>query len=108
MVVPFVDMLLAIIRRTRAGRSPFAPDKQHLHHRLLEIGHSHARAVIVMYLWSAVISYAATAFVFLDTPALLISLAAVDAGRPAADPEAAAAAPRRGLVHRAVAGAPLS
>jgi UDP-GlcNAc:undecaprenyl-phosphate GlcNAc-1-phosphate transferase len=77
MVVPFVDMLLAIIRRTRAGRSPFAPDKQHLHHRLLEIGHSHARAVIVMYLWSAVISYAATAFVFLNTPALLISLTAV-------------------------------
>ena len=77
MLVPFVDMLLAIIRRTRAGRSPFAPDKQHIHHRLLEIGHSHARAVIVMYLWSAVISYAATAFVFLNTPALLISLTAV-------------------------------
>ena len=77
MVVPLVDMMLAIIRRTRAGRSLFAPDKQHLHHRLLEIGHSHARAVIVMYLWSAVISYAATAFVFLNTPALLISLAAV-------------------------------
>jgi UDP-GlcNAc:undecaprenyl-phosphate GlcNAc-1-phosphate transferase len=77
MVVPFADMLLAIIRRTRAGRSPFAPDKQHLHHRLLEIGHSHARAVIVLYLWSAVISYAATAFVFLQTPALLISLTAV-------------------------------
>jgi UDP-GlcNAc:undecaprenyl-phosphate GlcNAc-1-phosphate transferase len=77
MVVPFVDMLLAIIRRTRAGRSLFAPDKQHLHHRLLEIGHSHARAVIVLYLWSAVMSYAATAFVFLDTPALLISLTAV-------------------------------
>jgi UDP-GlcNAc:undecaprenyl-phosphate GlcNAc-1-phosphate transferase len=77
MVVPFVDMLLAIIRRTRAGRSPFAPDKQHLHHRLLEIGHSHARAVIVLYLWSAVISYGATAFVFLDTPALIISLAIV-------------------------------
>jgi UDP-GlcNAc:undecaprenyl-phosphate GlcNAc-1-phosphate transferase len=77
MVVPFVDMLLAIIRRTRAGRSPFAPDKQHIHHRLLEIGHSHARAVIVMYLWSAVISYAATAFVFLHAVALIISLTAV-------------------------------
>jgi UDP-GlcNAc:undecaprenyl-phosphate GlcNAc-1-phosphate transferase len=77
MIVPFVDMLLAIIRRTRAGRSPFSPDKQHLHHRLLMIGHSHARAVIVMYLWSGVISYAATAFVFLDTLALLISVSAV-------------------------------
>jgi UDP-GlcNAc:undecaprenyl-phosphate GlcNAc-1-phosphate transferase len=77
MVVPFVDMLLAIIRRTRAGRSLFAPDKQHLHHRLLEIGHSHARAVLVMYLWSAVIAYATTASVFLDTPALVISLVCV-------------------------------
>jgi len=77
MVVPLVDMMLAIIRRTRAGRSLFAPDKQHLHHRLLEIGHSHARAVIVMYLWSAVISYAATAFVFLNTATLIVSLTSV-------------------------------
>ena len=77
LVVPIADLVLAVIRRTRAGRSPFAPDKQHLHHRLLEIGHSHARAVIVMYLWSAVISYAATAFVFLNTPTLLVSLTAV-------------------------------
>jgi UDP-GlcNAc:undecaprenyl-phosphate GlcNAc-1-phosphate transferase len=74
-LVPLADLVLAIVRRTLAGRSPFAPDKQHLHHRLLELGHSHARAVVVMYLWSAVISYAATAFVFLDTPALLSSLA---------------------------------
>jgi UDP-GlcNAc:undecaprenyl-phosphate GlcNAc-1-phosphate transferase len=40
LLVPFVDLLLAVIRRTRAGRSPFSPDKMHLHHRLLEIGHS--------------------------------------------------------------------
>jgi UDP-GlcNAc:undecaprenyl-phosphate GlcNAc-1-phosphate transferase len=77
MVVPFVDVLLAIIRRTRAGRSPFAADKQHLHHRLLEIGHSHARAVLVMYLWSAVIAYGATAVVFLDTGPLIVSFAVV-------------------------------
>ena len=37
--VPALDMLLAIIRRTRAGCSPFSPDKMHLHHRLLQIGH---------------------------------------------------------------------
>ena len=35
MALPFLDVLLAIVRRTAAGRSPFAPDKQHLHHRLL-------------------------------------------------------------------------
>jgi UDP-GlcNAc:undecaprenyl-phosphate GlcNAc-1-phosphate transferase len=56
LLVPFTDMLLAVVRRTRAGRSPFAPDKQHLHHRLLEIGHSHRRAVILMYAWSALIA----------------------------------------------------
>jgi UDP-GlcNAc:undecaprenyl-phosphate GlcNAc-1-phosphate transferase len=56
LVVPLADMLLAVVRRTRAGRSPFAPDKQHLHHRLLEIGHSHRRAVVLMYLWSALIA----------------------------------------------------
>ncbi|MGQ0845778.1 MAG: MraY family glycosyltransferase [Sporichthyaceae bacterium] len=54
---PFLDMILAIVRRTRSGRSPFAPDKLHLHHRLLEIGHSHRRAVLIMYFWSALIAF---------------------------------------------------
>ena len=49
--VPFLDMLLAVWRRTNRGRSPFAPDKEHLHHRLLDIGHSHRRAVLIMYYW---------------------------------------------------------
>jgi UDP-N-acetylmuramyl pentapeptide phosphotransferase/UDP-N-acetylglucosamine-1-phosphate transferase len=49
--VPFIDMLLAVLRRTSQGRSPFSPDKQHLHHRLLELGHSTRRAVLIMYFW---------------------------------------------------------
>jgi len=57
LIVPFADLLLAVIRRTRAGRSPFSPDKQHLHHRMLEIGHSHRRAVIIMWLWAALIGF---------------------------------------------------
>jgi UDP-GlcNAc:undecaprenyl-phosphate GlcNAc-1-phosphate transferase len=77
MVVPFLDVVLAIVRRTLAGRSPFAPDKQHLHHRLLERGHSHARAVLVMYLWSAVLAFGAVAVAFLDTTALLVSVGGV-------------------------------
>jgi UDP-GlcNAc:undecaprenyl-phosphate/decaprenyl-phosphate GlcNAc-1-phosphate transferase len=56
LMVPTVDLVLAIIRRTRAGRSPFAPDKQHLHHRLLEIGHSQRRAVFIMWMWAALVS----------------------------------------------------
>ena len=57
LAVPLVDLLLAIVRRTRAGRSPFAPDKAHLHHRLLEIGHSHKRAVLIMYFWTALLAF---------------------------------------------------
>ena len=57
LVVPFADLVLAVVRRTRAGRSPFAPDKQHLHHRLLEIGHSHRRAVLIMWLWAGLIAF---------------------------------------------------
>ncbi len=56
LIVPFVDLLLAVVRRMRRGQSPFAPDKQHLHHRLLEYGHSHRRAVLVIWLWAALIA----------------------------------------------------
>jgi UDP-GlcNAc:undecaprenyl-phosphate/decaprenyl-phosphate GlcNAc-1-phosphate transferase len=61
LAVPFVDLLLAVVRRTRAGRSPFAADKQHLHHRLMEIGHSHTRAVLIMYFWTALLAFGAVA-----------------------------------------------
>jgi UDP-GlcNAc:undecaprenyl-phosphate/decaprenyl-phosphate GlcNAc-1-phosphate transferase len=57
LVVPFADLVLAIIRRTSAGRSPFSPDKHHLHHRLLEIGHSHRRAVLIIWLWAGLIAF---------------------------------------------------
>jgi UDP-GlcNAc:undecaprenyl-phosphate GlcNAc-1-phosphate transferase len=56
LIVPFVDLLLAVVRRMRRGQSPFAPDKQHLHHRLLEYGHSHRRAVLVIWLWAALVA----------------------------------------------------
>lgn len=75
LAVPFIDLLLAVVRRTRAGRSPFAPDKQHLHHRLLEIGHSHARAVLIMYCWAALLAFIAVA-VALRVPLLALSFTA--------------------------------
>jgi UDP-GlcNAc:undecaprenyl-phosphate/decaprenyl-phosphate GlcNAc-1-phosphate transferase len=55
--LPFADLALAVWRRTGAGRSPFAPDKDHLHHRLLEIGHSHRRAVFLMWVWAGLIAF---------------------------------------------------
>ena len=64
LIVPLADLVLAVVRRTAAGRSPFAPDKQHLHHRLLEIGHSHRRAVVIMWLWAGLVGFG-TVFVSL-------------------------------------------
>ncbi len=64
MAVPLIDLLLAVIRRTRAGRNPFAPDKQHLHHRLLEMGHSQIRAVLLMYAWTGLIAGTAVLVAF--------------------------------------------
>jgi UDP-GlcNAc:undecaprenyl-phosphate GlcNAc-1-phosphate transferase len=57
LAVPFLDLLLAVVRRTRRGSSPFSPDKQHLHHRLLEIGNSHRKAVLFMWFWAALFGF---------------------------------------------------
>jgi UDP-GlcNAc:undecaprenyl-phosphate GlcNAc-1-phosphate transferase len=59
LLIPFVDLVMAVIRRSLRGQSPFSPDKMHLHHRLLSIGHSHRRAVLVMYFWAALLSFGA-------------------------------------------------
>jgi UDP-GlcNAc:undecaprenyl-phosphate GlcNAc-1-phosphate transferase len=61
LAVPLVDLLLAVVRRTRAGRSPFSPDKLHLHHRLLEMGHGQTRAVVIMYFWTALLAFTGVA-----------------------------------------------
>ncbi|MCF4140344.1 undecaprenyl/decaprenyl-phosphate alpha-N-acetylglucosaminyl 1-phosphate transferase [Streptomyces sp. Tue 6430] len=60
--IPAADLILAIVRRTWRGQSPFAADRGHLHHRLLEIGHSHSRAVLIMYFWSALIAFGALTY----------------------------------------------
>lgn len=64
MAIPMLDLSLAVVRRARAGRDPFAPDKKHLHHRLLELGHSHRRAVALMYAWAALVAFTTVALVF--------------------------------------------
>ncbi|MDO4665735.1 MAG: MraY family glycosyltransferase [Actinomycetaceae bacterium] len=60
LLLPFTDMSLAVVRRLRAGHSPFHPDRMHLHHRLLNLGFSHAGAVLVLYMWTALISLGAS------------------------------------------------
>ena len=64
--LPIADAFLAIVRRARRRRSVFHADKEHLHHRLMDLGHGHRQAVIVMYVWSALAAGAALGFTFLD------------------------------------------
>ena len=64
--IPIIDGVLAVIRRVRGRRNPFHADKEHLHHRLMDLGHGHKQAVVVMYVWSALAAGAGLAFTFLD------------------------------------------
>ncbi|MGO2684970.1 MAG: MraY family glycosyltransferase [Microbacterium sp.] len=57
-MLPLLDFGLAVFRRMRAGRSPFAPDRKHLHHRMLDLGHRDRDAVLIFYAWTAIISLA--------------------------------------------------
>ena len=66
LAIPVIDLSLAIIRRTRAGRSPFAPDKGHLHHKLLRRGHSHRSATFALYLWTILFALPVAASAFID------------------------------------------
>jgi len=47
--VPIIDTFWIIVRRLSQGRSPFTPDRSHIHHRLLDLGLSHRNTVLVIY-----------------------------------------------------------
>lgn len=64
--IPISDVVLAVIRRVRNRQGLANADKEHIHHRLLDIGHTHRRAVVLLYLWSALISGCALAVAFLE------------------------------------------
>ena len=50
--LPLADMSAVIMGRLRSGRSPFYPDRRHLHHRLLRAGFSHRRTVLLIYVFT--------------------------------------------------------
>lgn len=72
LMLPLLDMGLAVIRRLAAGKSPMAPDRMHLHHRMLSLGHSHRRAVVILYVWTAVFAFSAAALVQWDWEIVLV------------------------------------
>ncbi|MHB8288044.1 MAG: MraY family glycosyltransferase [Acidimicrobiales bacterium] len=54
--VPILDMAFAIVRRTAKRSGVATPDKDHLHHRLIRLGHGYRRAVLILWAWTAILS----------------------------------------------------
>lgn len=75
LAIPLLDLLLAIFRRSRRGRSPFQPDKEHLHHRLLKLGHGQERAVLIMTAFTGVIAFSAVSLAFIPAWVTLMGFA---------------------------------
>ena len=71
LLLPLLDMGLAVVRRVGTGKSPFHPDRRHLHHQLLQLGHTHRRAVLIMYLWTALFAFGGAALVWWTTERVL-------------------------------------
>jgi UDP-GlcNAc:undecaprenyl-phosphate GlcNAc-1-phosphate transferase len=53
--VPLIDAVWAFVRRTVSGQGFHTPDKNHIHHRLMRLGHGHRRTVVILWLWTAVL-----------------------------------------------------
>src|SRR5690349_14734389 len=88
-IIPYADLMFAVIRRARAGKPIMAADRQHLHHRLLNIGHSYRQSVLIMYLWAALFSGAVVSLSIVRTPSVVFfaaTLVAVLALLPATMP----------------------
>ena len=79
LIVPLLDFGLAVVRRLRAGQSPFAADRLHLHHRLLDMGHTHLQTVLIFYGWTLVISVGVLGYMFMPWywATLLIAIGSV-------------------------------
>jgi UDP-GlcNAc:undecaprenyl-phosphate GlcNAc-1-phosphate transferase len=77
LVIPYTDLILAVVRRTLAGQSPFQADRLHLHHRLLNLGHSHRRTVLLMYLWAALFAGLVVGLAVIRIPLVWFALATI-------------------------------
>ena len=74
-IIPYADLMFAIIRRAKAGKPLMAADRQHLHHRVMNIGHSYRQSVLIMYLWAALFSVAVVSLSLDRSPSIVFALA---------------------------------
>ncbi len=81
--VPLVDMAFAFVRRTARGKGFDTPDKEHIHHRLVRLGHGPRRSVLILWAFTAILSgfllfplfvHQVNAFIPLGAAALAVAL----------------------------------
>ena len=72
LAIPLLDLALAVLRRVKSGRSPFAPDQEHLHHRLMAWGNSQQRSAVILYLVTAMLALPAMLSAFIPIWAALL------------------------------------
>lgn len=73
LAIPLLDFVMAIIRRIRAGRSPFSADREHLHHRIMRMGLTQQRTTVVLYLWTAMFAIPTASAAFISIPIALLA-----------------------------------
>ena len=72
LAIPLLDLGLAVLRRVRRGKSPFAPDKEHLHHKLMSMGNSQQRTSVILYLGTGMLALPAMLSAFIPVWAALV------------------------------------
>lgn len=72
-LLPMIDLLFSVVRRTARGKSPFSADRGHLHHKLIDGGYTHRGAVLLLYVWSAIFAVGTLALNWVS-PAILFPL----------------------------------
>ena len=72
--IPLMDTLWAPVRRFINGQSIFQPDNRHIHHRLVKLGFTHQRAVLILYMLSVILGICSILLVHTqnDTSALIL------------------------------------
>ena len=68
LMVPILDTVMAILRRVKNRRSILSPDKKHIHHKLLEVGLTKSKILVVVYLACVVFGLSTIAWQALDRP----------------------------------------
>lgn len=76
MLLPLLDLFMAVLRRTARRSSPFSADRGHIHHKLVDGGYTHRQAVLLLYLWTFVIGYGAVSLTYFPA-AIVFSIVAI-------------------------------